>query len=88
MCTWWRKARQRGYFEPVPGTGSEEVAPVPLADLLRQHPGQWVAVKRGEVVEAAESPGLLVQRLHDREIRDATIVRAPFLNEPDLVGLG
>jgi len=88
MRTWWRKLKRRGYVDHVPGSGSEGVTPVPLADLLREHPGQWVAVKRGEVVEAAESPGLLVQRLHDREIRDATIVRAPFLNEPDLVGLG
>lgn len=62
--------------------------PIDLADVLRPYGGLWVAVLRGEVVDAAETPGLLSKRLHDREIRDATIVRSPRRDEAELVGLG
>jgi hypothetical protein len=61
---------------------------VQLANAIREYAGLWVAVRNGEVVETAESPGLLSMRLHDREITDATIVRSPRLDEPELVGLG
>ncbi len=61
---------------------------VQLANAIREYAGLWVAVRNGEVVETAESPGLLSMRLHDREISDATIVRSPRLDEPELVGLG
>jgi hypothetical protein len=56
--------------------------------VLRNYPGLWVAVKGLEVVEAAESPGLLSLRLQERQVRGATIMRAPQLDEDDLVGLG
>jgi len=39
-------------------------------------------------VELAETAGLLAMRLRERNICDATIVRAPALGEPELVGLG
>jgi len=45
-------------------------------------------VKHGEVVAVAKSPDLVVRRLRERQIVDATIVRAPALDEPDVVGLG
>ena len=61
---------------------------VDLADAIREFAGLWVAVKNGEVVETAESPGLLSMRLHDRDITDATVLRSPRLDEPELVGLG
>lgn len=62
--------------------------PLPLADVIRHYAGLWVAVKRGEVVETAETPGLLSLRLHERQITDATVIRSPLLDEPELVGLG
>ena len=46
------------------GTGKLEA--VQLADAIREHAGLWVAVKNGQVVEAAESPGLLSMRLSER----------------------
>jgi len=64
------------------------VSPIQLARVLRNFPGLWVAVKGLEVVEAAETPGLLSLRLKERQIRGATIMRAPRLDEDDLVGLG
>jgi len=66
----------------------EKLAPVALAELLEPHAGLWVAIKRGQVVEVAENPGLLSMRLQERQIRDATIIRAPRPEEPELVGLG
>ena len=62
--------------------------PIQLARVLRNYPGLWVAVKGLEVVEAAESPGLLSLRLQERQVRGATIMRAPRLDEDDLAGLG
>lgn len=61
---------------------------VQLADAIRDYAGLWVAVKNGQVVETAETPGLLSMRLFEREITDATILRSPRLDEPELVGLG
>lgn len=61
---------------------------VQLADTIREYAGSWVAVKNGQVVETAQSPGLLSMRLHERQITDATILRSPRLGEPELVGLG
>ena len=68
--------------------GAGKLEAVHLADAIRDYAGLWVAVKKGEVVETAETPGLLSMRLHDREITDATVVRSPRLDEPELVGLG
>ncbi|MDP9401933.1 MAG: hypothetical protein M3P85_01060 [Actinomycetota bacterium] len=65
-----------------------KVKPVDLAGAIRPFAGLWVAVKERQVVEAAETPGLLSKRLSERQIRDATIVRSPRLDEPELVGLG
>ena len=69
-------------------TGTGKLEAVQLADAIREYAGLWVAVKNGQVVEAAESPGLLSMRLSEREITDATILRSPRLGEPELVGLG
>lgn len=62
--------------------------PVRLADAIRAYPGKWVAIKNGQVVEARDTPDQLVLALHDRDIRDATIIRSPDEDEPELVGLG
>jgi len=62
--------------------------PVRLAGALRQFPGKWVAFKDGEVVEAGDNPDELIVALKERGIRDATIIRSPGTEEPQLVGLG
>lgn len=78
VARWFRRFRaKRGPLEPVQ-----------LAELLRPYPGQWVAIKNGEVVEISDTPDRLVLALSDRDILDATIIRAPAENEPELVGLG
>jgi hypothetical protein len=61
---------------------------VDLSEALRSCPGKWVAVRQGQMVDVADSPYALVQALHEREITDATIIRAPDVDEPELVGLG
>lgn len=62
--------------------------PVNLAAVIRPYAGNWVAVKQGRVVEAAETPYALSLRLRQRGIRDATIIRSPRREEAELVGLG
>ena len=57
-------------------------------EIQREYAGNWVAVRDGKVVEAWENPYGLVQRLRERMIDDATIVRCPAASEPQLVGLG
>ena len=57
-------------------------------EIQSQYTGLWVAVRDGEVVEVWENPHGLVQRLHERRITGATIVRCPPADEPQLVGLG
>lgn len=66
-------------------TGTE---PVNLSEALRSCPGKWVALRHGEMVEARDTPYALVLALHERDISDATIIRAPDVSEPELVGLG
>jgi len=61
---------------------------VPLADIIRPYAGLWVAVKNLQVVETAETAGLLSMRLAERQITDATIVRSPRVDEIGMVGLG
>lgn len=65
-----------------------KMSPVDLSEELRQCAGKWVAVKGGRVVEVRETPYALVMALHERGIDDATILRAPASNEPELVGFG
>jgi hypothetical protein len=64
------------------------VTPVQLADLLHQVPGQWVALSHGEIIEARATLDELMCRLHERNISDATVMRAPAEHEAEMVGLG
>ena len=59
-----------------------------VSEALRSCPGKWVAIRDGQMVDVRESPYELVQALHERDITDATIIRAPDIDEPELVGLG
>jgi hypothetical protein len=85
---WWR-ARTWGYRlamrEPP---GRHGVSPLDLSEALRSCPGKWVALRQGKMVEVRDTPYALVQALHERDIADATIIRAPDPSEPELVGLG
>ena len=64
------------------------VEPIHTADQLREFAGQWVAIRDGEVVAAAETPDRLLMHLRDKKWDDASIVRAPAEGEAVLVGLG
>lgn len=53
--------------------------------------GKWVAVKDGEVVAADDTMDGLLLRLHESQrpgVRNATVLRVPPRDEPELVGLG
>lgn len=80
---WTRSAERRGTFGM-----SHHVPPVELADLLRQVPGKWVALRHGEIIEEHATLDELMFRPHDRSITDATVMRAPAEHEAEMVGLG
>ena len=65
-----------------------QAEPVPIARILRETPGKWVAVKNGEAVDVRDTPYELVMALRERGIADATIIRSPGEHEAELVGLG
>ena len=67
---------------------TRKMGPIDLAEELRQCAGKWVALKAGKVVEVRETPHVLVMVLHERGIKDATVLRAPGGDEPELVGFG
>jgi len=71
-------------------TNSGVSTPRPLASVLREMPGSWVAVDRitGEPVAAAGSPYELARRIRSQRIKNVAVVRAPDPSEPELVGLG
>lgn len=45
-------------------------------DLLN-YPGKWVAIKNDQVVEVRETPDAVVEALHSRDIKNATVMRVP-----------
>jgi hypothetical protein len=59
-----------------------------LPEIQDEYVGCWIALKNGQVVDARSTPYELVDSLHDREIRDTTIIRVPSESEAELVGLG
>jgi len=65
-----------------------EVVPIRLAEVLRQVPGQWVALHNGRVIEAARTLDELMGILASKAITNATVMRAPAEGESELVGLG
>jgi hypothetical protein len=65
-----------------------QVQPVALANLLRQVPGKWVALRNDEIVEARDTLDELAASLEEQGIKDATVMRSPKEGEPELVGLG
>jgi hypothetical protein len=65
-----------------------KMTPVRIADVLRQAPGKWVALKGGQLVAAQTTPDALYLDLQEKHITDATIIRSPGEHEPMLIGLG
>lgn len=59
-----------------------------ISDIQVEYSGLFVALKNGEVVEAAQTPYELIAALHRRQISDSTIIRVPDPQEPELVGWG
>lgn len=47
-----------------------------------------LAIRDGEVVEVADTPYALVARLRERSIDDASVIRAPAEDEPEMVAFG
>lgn len=66
----------------------KSVEPIRIRDLARQVPGQWVAIRDNEIVEAAASLDELMAALKRRCISDVTVIRAAAEHETELVGLG
>jgi hypothetical protein len=64
------------------------LAPVQIADLLRQVPGQWVAIREGEIIEARPTADEVMAALADRCIVDAVVLRSPERHETEFVGIG
>jgi hypothetical protein len=62
--------------------------PVRLAEKLRGFEGNWVALKGGEVLAAGRTADVVMKEIRSRRIEDATILRVPGEDEPELVGLG
>jgi len=68
--------------------GAEPMRPRVLPEGLLEHPGKWVAVKGGRIIEVRPTPDEVVEALHRRDITGATVLRVPGENDKELVGLG
>jgi Family of unknown function (DUF5678) len=64
--------------------------PLRLSEMLRGLEGKWVAIRDGEVVEAADTADALFKRLRSKRIQDASVLRVPTEKDhgAELVGLG
>lgn len=62
----------------------------PLAEVLAEVPGSWVAVDRrtNELRAVADTPYELAAKIRADRITGIAVVRAPNPTEPELVGLG
>jgi hypothetical protein len=61
-----------------------------LAQAFAECPGLWVAIERrtGRVVAARPSPYELSAYVKQHQIRGVEILRAPAVDEPEVVGIG
>jgi hypothetical protein len=60
--------------------------PLRLSEMLRGLEGKWVAIRRGEVVQAADSADALFKRLRSRQIRDASAAGSHRAGAPGRAG--
>lgn len=81
LTRWFRAVRRGG---PVPSSTDS----TDFGRILQGFEGRWVAILGGEVVEARETPYLLIAKLRERGIQGASIIRAPAVDEPEMVGFG
>ena len=83
----WMRRRHRGYGSGVSATANEHLR---LEEAFTQCAGQWIAVDRrtGHVVAARPSPYELSAHLKANRVRGVDVMRAPDLNEPEVVGIG
>lgn len=72
----------------MPNKGPHRTPKTSFRGLLDGFDGQWVAIADGKVVAASESPYKLVAELRRRGIDDAGIIRAPGIEEPEMVAFG
>jgi hypothetical protein len=74
----------------VSRSGDGPVEPVPAPSGLDSYEGLWVAVKDGNVIEAAETSSQLVFQLRRRgeTAKGAVMMRAPKRTDAIVVGLG
>lgn len=70
------------------GPAMRAVEPIRIAELAKQVPGQWVALRDGAIIEVAVSLDQLMSALTVRGISDVTVMRSPVESEAELVGLG
>ena len=69
-------------------TGMRQLAPVKIAELLREVPGQWVAIRDGKIIEARRTADEVMAALARRCIAEAVVLRSPERNEAESVGIG
>ncbi|WP_130491256.1 hypothetical protein [Motilibacter rhizosphaerae] len=72
------------------GTAPDAGVKRPLAEVLAEVPGCWVAVDRqtNEPRAVAKSPYELAAIIKSDRLTGVSVVRAPDPLEPELVGLG
>jgi len=77
-------------IEPiVTGSGRGHRSPRQhLRGALAGFDGKWVALLDGEVVAASESPYDLSAKLREAGVKNASIIRAPGADEPEMVAFG
>lgn len=65
-------------------------ARIGLATILADVPGKWVAIDRdtNELRLVADSPYELAAEIRRNSVANVAVVRAPDVDEPELVGLG
>lgn len=80
-----RVARLRRYRR-----GMQRRSARPLASVLAEVPGCWVAIDRrtNELRAVAPSPYELATKIRELGLHSVAVVRAPDPTEPELVGLG
>ena len=64
------------------------VQPIHLSELATQRAGQWVGLRHGQVIEVRETFDQLALALHEKGIKNVTVMRVPAEHEAELVGLG
>jgi Family of unknown function (DUF5678) len=84
FLTFWRRTVAPRYGDLVPS----HPEPIRTSQLTQEVRGNWIAMRRGEVVDVARTFDELLNQLRARDITDVTVMRVPSEHEAELVGLG